>query len=340
MTRKAYNITFLSVVSVLVLSLIASGIIIGVKSSDLKDTRQTVLETQADLDEKKDKISELEKELEGEKEKNKKTEAELNKSNAERDVLKKENGDLKSQIQVLNNKKKGKVAATATLNAPPFNLNYKINANAGNKVCYLTFDDGPSPITPQVLNILGLYKVKATFFVINSNKYFDYTKRIVNEGHSIGIHTYTHNYAHIYASQENYLADFNNISNKIATYTGVNTKIMRFPGGSSNLISKKYSVGIMTALSSKMVKDGYVYFDWNVDSCDAGSAANDYKKIVNNVLGGAGDKASICVLMHDLETKSATVKALPYIIEGLSRKGYRFEALNTSVSGFRHTVHN
>ena len=115
---------------------------------------------------------------------------------------------------------------------------------------------------------------------------------------------------------------------------------MRFPGGSSNVISRNYSSGIMTALSKLVTKRGFAYFDWNVDSDDAGSSGSSYTRIINNVLAGANGKNSICVLMHDAAAKTSTVQALPKIIEGLKARGYRFEVLTKDVTGFHHGINN
>lgn len=141
-------------------------------------------------------------------------------------------------------------------------------ANAG-KVVYLTFDDGPSPNTPRIIDILNENGVKATFFVKNGGKYNGYMKNITESGNQIALHSYSHNYPQVYASEQAFFDDLQKISDLVYNETGVRTNIFRFPGGSSNTISRKYSPGIMTTLTKEVQEKGYCYFDWNVSSGDA-----------------------------------------------------------------------
>jgi len=205
-------------------------------------------------------------------------------------------------------------------------------------VCYLTFDDGPSDVTLSILNTLATYNVKATFFVKGNSK-LAYLPNIVAGGHTIGLHSDTHNYNQIYASVENYLADLQAISQKVEASTGVKSAVMRFPGGSSNKVSK-ICPGIMTQLTQLLPQMGYSYFDWNVSSGDADGNGIPATTLVNNVLNGAKGKSSICVLMHDTNAKSTTAQALPSIIEGLYSMGFRFEALTPQTYGYHHSVRN
>ena len=151
---------------------------------------------------------------------------------------------------------------------------------------YLTFDDGPSNNTSKILDILKQEDIKATFFLVNFNSsYNPVVKRIYDEGHSIGIHSYTHNYKLIYSSVSAYFDDLNKMNDKIKTITGSDTKLLRFPGGSSNTISS-FNKGIMTTLVKEVTNAGYHYFDWNVDSSDAWSARNSndvYNNVINNL---------------------------------------------------------
>ena len=165
------------------------------------------------------------------------------------------------------------------------------------RVIYLTFDDGPGPHTGRLLDILRKYGVKATFFVTNSG--YDGTMwRIVNEGHSIGIHTMTHDYNTIYASEEAFFQDLLGMQDIIYRNTGVRTTLMRFPGGGSNLVSS-YNDGIMTRLTQAVQNAGFQYFDWNVDSNDAGGARK--KDTVSaNVIGGVQNSRVSVVLQHDI----------------------------------------
>ena len=212
--------------------------------------------------------------------------------------------------------------------------------NPDEKVAYLTFDDGPSPVTPRVLATLKQYEVKATFFVIGT-KYSDYMKNIVADGHAIGVHSLTHDYAKIYKSTTAFWNDFNAMHQKIKEVTGIDTKICRFPGGGSNAISKKYNVGIMTALTKEMATKGYTYFDWNVSSGDAASGGPaSAEKILNNIKNGIGTHTKVNILMHDAAAKSTTVDALPSIIEFLKTQGYRFDLLDDKSPDFHHAVGN
>ena len=135
------------------------------------------------------------------------------------------------------------------------------------KTCYLTFDDGPSDNTLKILDILDKYKVKATFFVMGTGK-LSYVKKIHDAGHTVALHTYSHDYSKIYRSQKAYFEDLEKIGAAVKKYTGEDAKVIRFPGGSSNTVSRSYCKGIMTALSKETANRGYVYFDWNVDSTD------------------------------------------------------------------------
>lgn len=197
-------------------------------------------------------------------------------------------------------------------------------------VVYLTFDDGPNVnVTPRVLDVLKQYDVKATFFVIYKEGEAEEAlyKRIVDEGHTIAVHTSSHSYNAIYSSVDAYLADFEKISSKIESVTGVKPEIFRFPGGSIN----SYNVGLYQELIAEMLRRGYVYYDWHVSSGDASGPSVSADKIKNNVLNTTNDKEAI-VLMHDGPGHGATADALPGIIEGLKSKGYRFAALDNSVT--------
>lgn len=204
---------------------------------------------------------------------------------------------------------------------------------------YLTFDDGPSSITPKILDILKKYDIKATFFVINhSDSYNSYIKRAYDEGHTIAIHSYSHSYKQIYASEENYLYDFNQIREKIYRITGSYTNLFRFPGGSSNTVSR-FNPNIMTRLSNQMESMGYVYFDWNVDSSDAGGARTS-EEVYQNVVSHIGSFHSYVVLMHDFEGNYKTLNALEDIIINLKNRGYQFDSLKETSYKAHHRINN
>jgi len=197
------------------------------------------------------------------------------------------------------------------------------------KTVYLTFDDGPSKRTAEILDILKKENIKATFFIIGKegNKEKDLMRRIVEEGHTIGIHTYSHVYESIYSSVENYLEDFHKTYKLIVDTTGVRPEVFRFPGGSINPYNARYYEEII----AEMMRRGFTYYDWNASSGDANAraAAN---SVYNNTIQSSGDKDRIILLMHDSISKTYTVAALPGIIEYYKAKGFRFERITNDVS--------
>ncbi len=203
----------------------------------------------------------------------------------------------------------------------------------GKKV-YLTFDDGPSANTDEILDILNSYGVRATFFVNGKKEslYADYYQRIVNEGHTIAMHSYTHAYSEIYASVDAFMADMVRLRDYIVRLTGVSPDIYRFPGGSSNTITHIDIREFGRALAS----EGIVYFDWNVSSGDASSVLKTADEIYESVISGVKSKSVPVVLMHDLQSKVTTVEALPRILDYLVNNGYEVVALDGSVKPVQH----
>lgn len=207
----------------------------------------------------------------------------------------------------------------------------------GNGVIYLTFDDGPSYLTNEILDILDREGIKATFFVCGAN---ESTKRAYNSGHTIGLHSNTHSYSYIYTSSDNYFNDLNNISDKVFNVINIRPNIIRFPGGSSNTVSRKYNRGIMSYLTVEVVNRGYNYFDWNVDSNDAGSDINNSSNIYYNVINNVSHNRANVVLMHDSANHRATVNALSDIIRYGKNNGYTFKAIDDNTPIIRHRVNN
>ena len=202
------------------------------------------------------------------------------------------------------------------------NNDYKVQNGA---TIYLTFDDGPGPYTEELLNILDEYNIKATFFVTNQFPDYQYLIREeYNRGHTVGIHTYTHKWS-IYESVESYLSDFKEIENIIYKETGIYSKIFRFPGGSSNTVSRNYSKGIMTKLTVLMQENGYKYYDWTFDSGDTSKTNNSVKAIINNFKNNLKGDGEYIVLMHDI--KKNTILALPEIIKFAMSNGYNFDKI-------------
>lgn len=176
---------------------------------------------------------------------------------------------------------------------------------------YLTFDDGPSANTDRILDILAQYGVKATFFVVGKNGYTEQYQRIVKEGHTLGMHSYSHRYSEIYASLDAYKEDLTKLHDFLYELTGEDCKIVRFPGGSSNTISKVD----MQELIHYLNQESMVYFDWNVSSGDASGENKDANQIARNVLDQIDKYNNVVILFHDATGKSTTVDALSEIIE-------------------------
>ncbi len=190
---------------------------------------------------------------------------------------------------------------------------------------YLTFDDGPSQRTYEILDILAEQEVKATFFVIGADDDFSKQamKDIVRQGHTLAMHTYSHQYKKIYTSVEAYLDDMYQIFTLIKETTGVTPTHFRFAGGSVN----SYNLQIYQDLISEMLRRGFIPFDWNVSSGDASSSILPTNTIINNVLSGVGKTTRAVVLMHDSYYRTTTVRALPAIISTLKEQGYSFDKL-------------
>lgn len=200
------------------------------------------------------------------------------------------------------------------------------DSTAAVKRAYLTFDDGPSPNTDKILDILDEYNVKGNFFVIGrfAEGYKEQYNRIIREGHVLGMHSFSHIYTEVYESVDSFTADLNHVQYVIYSITGYTPTIYRFPGGSSNNISTIDMKEFIDILD----KRGIVYYDWNVNSGDAETAKLPKEQIINNVFEGinglesAEERNEVMILFHDLKEKTTTVEALPVIIEGLQAQGY------------------
>lgn len=189
---------------------------------------------------------------------------------------------------------------------------------------YLTFDDGPSKQTDEILEILERNQVKATFFVIGhtDSQSMEEYKKIVEQGHGIGIHSYTHEYDKIYSSLEAFQQDVTSMSDLIYAATGVRTHLYRFPGGSANSVCNTS----MEELIRWLGNEGYIYYDWNALNGDAVTKNLSVDTLIRNVmknveLNRKNNQTSI-VLMHDLEARHNTVEALEPLIQRLKAEGY------------------
>lgn len=208
-------------------------------------------------------------------------------------------------------------------------------------IIYLTFDDGPSAdSTPAILDILKNRNIKATFFVLHySEENEKYIIREKNEGHTIALHGYTHTYSELYQSADTCMENFRKIGEQVYNTTGIKSNIIRFPGGSSNTISKKYCEGVMTELVTKVIEAGYRYFDWNVDSDDAGHAKNS-QNIYNNVTSLIKPGRNNVVLMHDFAGNHKTIDALDSVISWGIEQGYVFRKITDETPMVKHGVNN
>jgi peptidoglycan/xylan/chitin deacetylase (PgdA/CDA1 family) len=204
---------------------------------------------------------------------------------------------------------------------------------------YLTFDDGPGEYTQQLLDVLAKYNVKATFFVTNA--YPEYRSMIAAEaaaGHTVGIHSATHKYDQVYSSVSAYFDDLNTMNSIIEEQTGSTTHFLRFPGGSSNLVSAKYTVGIMTQLVQQVTEQGYIYYDWNVLSGDAGDT-EDTQTVISNVISGLkANSTEAVVLQHDV--KGFSVAAVDSIVKWGLENGYCFLPITDDTTPVHHSVGN
>ncbi len=217
-----------------------------------------------------------------------------------------------------------------TVSLPPINTVYP-----GEKTVYLTFDDGSCAYTSQLLDVLAKYNVKATFFVVNTG-YNHLISRMASEGHAVGLHSATHDYRKIYASEEAYFNDLEAIQSVVVAQTGKRSNLIRFPGGSSNTVSS-FNRGIMSRLSVSVTEKGYRYFDWNVDSKDAGGASST-SEVVNNVISGISKRGVSIVLQHDI--KLFSVNAVEQIIKWGLANGYTFKALDDKSPVCHHGINN
>ena len=187
------------------------------------------------------------------------------------------------------------------------------------KQVYLTFDDGPSSNTDAILDILKQYDIKATFFVVGKTdeKSRELYKRIVAEGHTLGMHSYSHKYGEIYASRESFAADLQKLQEYLYEVTGVWSRYYRFPGGSSNTVSKVDMQELIAYLSDS----GITYFDWNTASGDAVSGTLSGESILKNCTSKLDGQKECMILLHDAAEKKTTLESLPQIIESILARG-------------------
>lgn len=225
------------------------------------------------------------------------------------------------------------IAKDESGNTSEVTRNIMVYEEGGSGIIYLTFDDGPSGTgsTRKILNILKEEGIKATFFV-TGNGSSDLIKEEYNDGHTIALHTNTHDYSYVYSSVENYFNDLYAVEDKVYNAIGIKPKIIRFPGGSNNTVSNRYNYGIMDTLVNEVVNRGYNYFDWNVSSGDAGGCSTS-SCVYSTTINGLSKSRSNIVLMHDI--KMFTADALSDIIQYAKANGYTFLPIDDSTTPVR-----
>ena len=203
------------------------------------------------------------------------------------------------------------------------------------KVAYLTFDDGPTgKVTEKILDVLKEYDIKATFFVVGKeiNQREQVLKRIYEEGHSIGLHTYSHNLKFIYSSDENFIKEMQQTSEKVNEVLGeeVNSKIIRFPGGSSGRLSEQ--------LLQKLHEENYKIFDWNVSLEDGVNPNLSPSQIVQNAKKCSRNTTKRIILAHCNSKNTNTYNALPGIIKYYKDQGYVFKPIDQNTEEFYYRI--
>lgn len=242
-----------------------------------------------------------------------------------------DSGVVKAQEKEVKTTKAPKKASTAEPTIKPTD-------DTTTKKVYLTFDDGPGSQTGKILDILKKNHVKATFFVTgkedaSSKKMY---KRIVKEGHTLAMHSYSHIQDVIYDSKEAFAKDLKQINRCLYEATGVHTKFYRFPGGSS---TQNTSLPIQNFIDV-LNKNHYLYLDWNVISPDINNANATKEQVVTGVMQGVDAYDTAVVLMYDVADKPMTVKALPSIIKQIKAKNYELLSVDESMILIQHSNGN
>lgn len=211
-----------------------------------------------------------------------------------------------------------------------------VTSKAAKRV-YLTFDDGPSIYTGQILDILAANNVKATFFVIGRDEsYYEYYKRIVDEGHTIGMHSYSHVYQDFYKSEESFAQELTELNDLIYDVTGTKSTIFRFPGGSSNSVAPLPIQDYIAYLNENNIN----YYDWNALNGDAVTTGLSPEQLVNNIMNDVEHNQDSIVLMHDLQTTHTTVESLQLLIDTLKSGGYEILPIDENTPLIQHVSCN
>lgn len=203
------------------------------------------------------------------------------------------------------------------------------------KFAYLTFDDGPTyVVTAALLDVLKEENVKATFFVVGKEieGKESILMRIYNDGHSIGLHTYSHNFKKIYRSTQDFINEMEKTSNKIQKVTGFAPKIIRFPGGSSKHLNA-FNL-------DELHKNNFKVFDWNVNISDGIDPTLSPSQLIKKSQIIKGNKNVAIILMHCNSNNKNTVKALPGIIKYYEDLGYEFQPITEDTPEYYYKFKN
>lgn len=312
--------SFKIISAILVILLIISG---AFSYKNYTDYKKEITEKEQSLTEIKNDLDTMKKELESIKEQRDEAQEYL-------ESVKEENESLKNQLKESEDKLKETQDALEEANKA---LKLKAEQQETGKIAYLTFDDGVSANTPELLEVLDKYGVKATFFPNWKPSYKDYYNLILEKGHSLGNHTATHEWSTVYSSLESFKNEVNTLSDRIYEQTGFRPTLFRFPGGTSNTVNFSYNgrnKNMVPSAVEWITSQGYAYFDWNVDSGDADGKKYTPDEIAQHVLSQSKGKEVVIVLMHDAVSKHTTIEALPKIIEGLKEQGFEFRALTNN----------
>ena len=210
------------------------------------------------------------------------------------------------------------------------------NAALPEKWVCLTFDDGPSKTTPDVLSALNAAGVHGTFFVVATGyneKYLPLLTQAATAGHQIALHSASHEYSDIYQSSDAYWKDIDLLKERLSPYVRADgLRYLRFPGGSTNTVSRRYGGrGLMQQLKEEVTAKGYAYVDWNVCAEDAVGGKPSAGTIFRNIVRETGEQTQCIVLMHDSATTRTTSEALPDIIQWYKDNGFTFLTVEQAV---------
>lgn len=206
------------------------------------------------------------------------------------------------------------------------------------KIAYLTFDDGVSANTIKILDTLKEYNIKATFYLTGETDPA-ILKRMVDEGHAIGNHTYSHDYEYIYSSVENFFKDFYKEEAYLESIIGYKPTLVRLPGGSNNTVSHKYGgSSIMKEITAELTKRGYIYTDWNSEAKDATTENITPEQVKQNIFSTVSKNKNAVVLMHQTVGKEATAEALPSVIEEFKKLGFGFDKISETSFNTQFTL--